>query len=151
METDYVGIDYSLGKANYDKETGIHYGVISQHAINQDCLMDFEDIYPNSDLFDLDIFPDDFDYEDDLQSIGMTYNKDGYAIEDCLDSDLIILKSPYYTYCQFCSPCVPGAGNLESECPNGVKTYCLGLDWYDDYNPMPYKHIWEVATGKQIQ
>lgn len=143
-ESDYIGIDYSLGMANYDKETGIHYGVISQHAIMQECLMDFESIYPEME--------DDSEEEFDcIEAIGFEYNRDGYKIIDCLDTDMMILESPYYTYCQFCSPCVPGAGNLETPVTNGVKTYCLGLDWYDEYSPCPYPHIWEVATGKQIR
>jgi hypothetical protein len=31
--TDYPGIDYSLGQANRDPETGIHYGVINANRI----------------------------------------------------------------------------------------------------------------------
>lgn len=60
------------------------------------------------------------------------YEKDGYIIETCLDNDLIVIKSPYYTHAQFCSPCVPGAGNLDSPCVDGPKTYCLGPDWFED-------------------
>lgn len=42
------------------------------------------------------------------------YEHDGYKITKCLDNDLMILKSPFFTYAQFCSPCVPGACNLDS-------------------------------------
>ena len=35
MKTDYIGIDYSLGKSNRDNETGIHYGVIPQYEVLQ--------------------------------------------------------------------------------------------------------------------
>jgi hypothetical protein len=50
----------------------------------------------------------------------------------------MVLKSPYYSLAQFCSPCVPGAGNLESEDEDGVKTYCLSHDWFED-GKAPYK------------
>lgn len=68
------------------------------------------------------------------EPIGFTFSDSDYELVSCLDSDVMILKSPYYTFAQFCSPCVPGAGNLdnpESE-SDGVKTYCLGHDWFDD-------------------
>lgn len=148
MQSDYIGIDYSLGHSNYNQETGIHFGVISQNAIMGEALADFENIYPECDNPECE---DSGFCECDFESIGMTYDREGYKIENCLDFDLMILESPYYTYCQYCSPCVPGAGNLETEVQNGVKTYCLGVDWFDEYSPCPYEHIWEVSTGKQIK
>ena len=36
-KTDYVGIDYGLGRSNIDKATGIRYGVISQHSVIRCC------------------------------------------------------------------------------------------------------------------
>ena len=63
---------------------------------------------------------------------GWNYSGDGYDLTDCLDSDVLVLKSDYYTFAQFCSPCVPGAGNLDSDDPDGVKTYCLGHDWFEE-------------------
>lgn len=42
------------------------------------------------------------------------YERDGYKLTGCLDNDLFVLRSPYYTFAQFCSPCVPGAANLDS-------------------------------------
>ena len=69
---------------------------------------------------------------------GFTYEQDGYKLCDCLDNDVFVLKSPYYTYAQYCSPCVPGAGNLDNPMPAGVKTYCLGEDWFGEDSPCPY-------------
>jgi len=40
---------------------------------------------------------------------------------NCLDSDILVTKSPFYTYAPFCSPCVPGAGNLDSTVPIGIE------------------------------
>ena len=39
--SDYIGIDYSLGKANFDKDTGIHFGVISCNSVHPDVFADF--------------------------------------------------------------------------------------------------------------
>lgn len=86
------------------------------------------------------------------------YEHKGYKITKCLDNDLMILKSPFFTYAQFCSPCVPGACNLDSpledpsdqlKWPDSNKCYCLGVDWFDEESPCPYP-IWDVATGKRV-
>lgn len=74
------------------------------------------------------------------EAIGFRSTDPNYEIDACLDSDLFILRSPFYTFAPFCSPCVPGAGNLDSasdasgtsDATNGVKTYCLGHDWFED-------------------
>jgi hypothetical protein len=54
----------------------------------------------------------------------------------------MVVKSPFYTYAQFCSPCVPGAGNLDNPMAEGVKTYCLGHDWFEG-GVAPYP-VWRV-------
>jgi hypothetical protein len=41
-KTNYVGIDYGLGLANIDSETGIRFGVIGQHSLMSEALADFE-------------------------------------------------------------------------------------------------------------
>lgn len=60
-----------------------------------------------------------------------------YDIQTCLDSDLIVTRSPYYTHAAFCSPCVPGAGSLDSPIEGGVKAYALGHEWFES-NLAPY-------------
>lgn len=90
------------------------------------------------------------------------YEHDGYKIARCLETDLFVLKSPFYTYAQFCSPCVPGAGNLDSPFDGPVemwakaaeesgfpKVYCLGHDWFDD-NLAPYP-VFRVDNNEQVQ
>jgi hypothetical protein len=78
------------------------------------------------------------------------YIDDGeYKVVDCLDSDALVIKSPYYTLANFCSPCVPGAGNLDSHNTDGVKTYCFGHDWFDD-GKAPYP-VYAVATGERVE
>lgn len=142
--TAYLGIDYSLGMSNRDNFA--HFGVISSHSIMPEAYADLEPIYP-----EITEAEDEFDCYDGLEPIGLEYDKEGYKIIDCLDSDLMIIKSPYYTYAQYCSPCVPGAGNLDNPMHKnaGIKTYCLGLDWFDEDSPCPYP-VYSVETGKRI-
>jgi hypothetical protein len=72
-------------------------------------------------------------YENYGDNTSYDYESDGFHIQLLSDGDIFVLKSPFYTYCNYCSPCAPNAGCLTS--PNsrdGVKTYCLGDDWFDD-------------------
>lgn len=91
-------------------------------------------------------------YEGTGDCARMDYESDGYKLSTDSGGDLWVLKSPYFTYAQFCSPCAPGACYLTSplETPvDGNKAYCLGLDWFDDDQPCPYP-VYSVETGKQI-
>jgi len=161
------GIDYSMGSANLDKENGIHYGVISQHSIMGEAMDSFEYDYliscPHCGEDKEDklkemrngkykclsckkaIEPDNLTSD---EPAGFHYENEGYQIIDCLDTDLMILKSPYYTFAQFCSPCVPGAGNLDTPIKDGVKTYALGHDWFEN-EKAPYP-LYDVKTEKEI-
>ena len=82
------------------------------------------------------------------EPIGWNYEGDGYVLTDCLDSNIMVLKSPYYTLGAYCSPCVPGAVSLESPIADGAKAYCLGHDWFED-GRAPYP-VYSVATGKEV-
>jgi hypothetical protein len=94
-------------------------------------------------------------YEED--SDNYRYEQDGYVIETT-SLGLYVVKSDYYTYAPFCSPCAPGAGNLDDAfadtetrsedharevMAHGVRTYCLGHDWFED-NKAPYR-VFRVA------
>ena len=136
--TQNADIDYGMGAINIDKDTGIRYGVISQHSISGEALSDFESYYGNAtcpqcgtilkefdedhhyDYSDSDrrgcscadfacetceVFFDDtmseYFYPDEPLS---WYLEDSeYSAEFCLDSDIIIVKSPYFTYGQYCA------------------------------------------------
>jgi hypothetical protein len=102
------------------------------------------------------------------EPIGYTLEEDGYIAEDCLDSDIMLLKSDYYTYAPFCSPCAPGAGDLNNafdadEKPDTgfigdvewmrhnqstVKTYCFGHDWFED-GKAPYR-VFRVSDDSEV-
>lgn len=73
------------------------------------------------------------------EPVGWTLDDGEYvATQSGSDCDIFVIKSPYYTHAQFCSPCAPGAGYLMTPCMNGPKTYCFGPDWFDSDNPCPY-------------
>ena len=42
---------------------------------------------------------------------------------------LWVFKSPYRTKARLCSPCVPGAGDLDNPDPEGVECYDVPPDW----------------------
>lgn len=79
-------------------------------------------------------------------------------------NELWVFKSAFYTYAQFCSPCFPGACNLDSplelpliprhepptmhtQYPQN-KCYCLPHDWFE-HSIAPYP-VWRVADDVQI-
>lgn len=47
------------------------------------------------------------------------------------DGDIFIVRAPYFTRAQFCSPCAPGACYLPNDCTDGERAYCFGHDWFD--------------------
>jgi len=81
-----------------------------------------------------------------------SYDRDGYACEQGYDDPAIfIFKSPHYTWCQFCSPCAPGAGyTMKWTDPGvGIKAYCFGHDWFED-NKAPYP-VYSVETDELME
>jgi len=159
-----AGIDYSLGKANFDPTTGIHYGVISINEVLQAWADSSEGHYVytcpycghllkkgldakrcgscwkpiNSDKDFYDMEPDSYIVEGE-----------GYFAEQTSDdSDIFILKSPYFTRSRYCSPCAPGAGDIMSPTRLGVKTYCFDGSWFDS-GKAPYP-VFDVKTGKEV-
>lgn len=90
----------------------------------------------------------DSDWASADEPYGLEYSGDGYELTSCLDSDVMVLKSPFYTYAQFCSPCVPGAGSLDSPMPEGVRTYAFGHDWFDG-GVAPYP-VYRIADDSLV-
>lgn len=161
-----TGIDYGNGMTNIDHETGIRYGVIHSNHLMPEAV---EDIYQSGDdlgylawkselaerlksaaadvLADYGIEPDEIDGDELAESFDIEYmndepshyryESDGYILELMRDGDIFVIKSPYVTRRGFCSPCAPGACHLESE--GDVLCYCLGEDWFDEFNPCPYQ------------
>ena len=81
-----------------------------------------------------------------------SYDQDGYACEQGHDDwDIFILKSPYYTWCQYCSPCAPGAGYVMNwmEPGKGIKAYCFDGSWFE-HNKAPYP-VYRVDTDELVE
>lgn len=172
------GIDYSGGTANF--ETGIHFGIIPINKLNDHAWESFEGDYgeptcpkcgqdpkvvgTNEDAEDV---PGDCDSEYYCPNCSYGFDSDeAYGEEpifwNCTDddykafvdssNDTWVLKSPYYTFAQFCSPCAPGACYLLDPCEGYVdspnKCYCFGTDWFEDNRP-PYP-VYRVDNSECI-
>ena len=162
-----AGIDYGRGETNIDPNTGIRFGVISQHSLSPYLIgEEFQPEYgepacpscgnkaeegDEADFQCLDCnqsFYSDEAYGDEPN--GWSYGRNGY--EASLDStgDVWLFKSPYFTWAQFCSPCAPGAGHLDNPLDEreGAKTYCWGhAEFEGDKAPYP---VYSVETGKEV-
>jgi hypothetical protein len=150
METNYKGIDYSLGMSNKDKETGIRYGVISQNEVLQAWADSSEPYYGEEAEQMTD---EEWENADCLEPISFYYEEEGYIAECGQDGDIFITKSPFFTYGQFCSPCAPGAIYLmnpldESSRDENNKAYCFGHDWFEE-GKASYP-VFSIETGKEI-
>lgn len=82
------------------------------------------------------------------EALDWSYEDEGYTLGTCLDTNVFVFDAPFYTLAPFCSPCVLGAGDLDNAREGGVKTYCLGHDWFDD-GKAPYP-VYSVATGEIV-
>jgi hypothetical protein len=182
MKTNYAGIDYGLGRTNIGAE-GIRYGVIQADHVGPAWYDSSEPDYgePTCPKCGNEAKPAKGEYAcydhakhecadyvchrckyvfGSESAFGETPHAhildDGEykAQQGGDDSDIFILKSPYFTYAQFCSPCAPGAcyltSPLETPDPNN-KAYCFGHDWFnEDGGKAPYP-VYSVATGEPVQ
>jgi hypothetical protein len=171
-----VGIDYGMGNTNIDPETGIRFGVIPIHDVNQAWYDSSETLFgkphcphcgneipqevkDNVQSCDQDesnctcphckkvLEESDF-YEE--ESIGNKLDDGKYlATQSSDDTDIFIEKSPFYTLCGFCSPCAPGAGDIMEQEENGIKAYCFGHDFFEN-DKAPYK-VFDVKTNEEVK
>jgi len=130
-----MSIDYGNGVTNIDLDTGIRYGVIGLDKVLQawadSCDCDCGEGDPD-DCCDFTYYLDDGEYQAEQW--------DSF-------SSVAIFKSPYFTMAKYCSPCIPGAGDLDHT-PGPCKCYCFGHDWFDG-EQAPYK-VYSVDTGKEV-
>ena len=156
MKTNYEGIDYSMGLPmkngkipNINRETGIRYGVIHQNEVLQAWADSSEPEYP-CDECEFEMGDDDCS-SCECEAIAWNVDDGEYLASSGSDGDIMILKSPFFTYAQFCSPCAPGAcylmNPLDHESKNN-RAYCFGHDWFEDGHA-PYD-VFDVATGKRV-
>lgn len=151
-KTSYAGIDYSYstGLANKDDDN-VRYGVIAANHVGQYWFDEAESVYPCEDC-------DGWDSENECCSeecpccepSEWKVENDDLVATQCEDGDIFVLKSKFYTFAQFCSPCAPGACYLENWLDEPVennKCYCLGPDWFEGECPYP---VWSFKTGEKI-
>lgn len=102
------GIDYGMGSVNVDKSNGIRFGLIGVHSLDQEFLGEFEadygDVPDDQDELYFEGEPNGFYLKTDEMLAHM--GSDGFGVW--------CERSPYYTYAKFCSPCAPGAGDLDN-------------------------------------
>lgn len=177
--TDYAGIDYGRGRTNIGTK-GIRYGVIPFNKVSQAWCEESEPYYgdpicpscseklvhiEDSLLEDEEIeFPDygvvDFVCEECHKAYSsdevypenpVWYIDDNeYSAEQDDYGDIFILRSPYYTYAQFCSPCAPGAVYLTAPLDHkndNNQGYCFGPEWFEEEI---HYDIYSVKTNELI-
>lgn len=166
------GIDYAdpRSQVNRDPETGIRYGIISLHSLNEYAFESFEPEYDAACPACGEDWPEDTQPHRTEDGYGANcpacdaFVRDGeeYADEPsrnvCDDgeyqallddsSEVWVFKSPYFTRAAFCSPCAPGACYLASPCDDGERCYALGHEWFDGTAPYP---VYSVATGLLVE
>lgn len=173
------GIDYGMGQTNIDTSNGIRFGVISVNDLMGEIWESFEADYgdPTCGKCGNEAVEYDDDKHGEYEGLH-EHSMSDYACEHCekffgsdeaygdeplshnlddgeykafIDShnDCMILKSPYYSRAQFCSPCAPGACHLGNPMPEGEKCYCLGPDWFDDDRPCEYP-IYKVENDELV-
>jgi hypothetical protein len=159
----YAGIDYGLGRTNRDLKTGIRYGVIAANSLASWIFDEMEAVYiarcPEC-YSELGEQWCDGDHcptcsEETIEPIALTTDDvygdeaEGWILEpsdkrikveigDLGGAMLIwVIESPFVTHASYCSPCVPGGGDLDSPNSAGPLTYCLPAEWFEDRN-IPY-------------
>lgn len=176
--------------SNYDEKTGIHYGVISPNSISSEVLQDLcfganstdphyesgkteliddlkqfcEDHYLNFDHIDPDQFIDQFNDHYENSDGQYDYEDSEYTLHISGDNfGIFVIRSLYYTFTKQCSPCAPGAGDLDNpislqEYEKGdhnafmygtVKAYCLPREFFDEYSPIQYRY-YNVSDDKEV-
>lgn len=141
-----AGIDYGLGRANVDHATDCRYGVISIHSLSSWIYEELELEYPDPEL-DEDGEPIEDDF---VEAIGQYLDTEEYKAHDAFDgSCLFLTSSKYFTFCKYCSPCAPGAGDLDNPVEDGAKTFCFGHEMFEG-GKAPYP-VYSVETGELVQ
>ena len=135
---------------NYDPETGTPYGYVSMNSL-EDRVWDI--LYNGRNLSEEEAIEDwraENPEADDEQEFWDYCEIDEPIIEAEADgvqvrlswlggaAHLWVFKSPHVASCRACSPCAPGAGDLDSKCEpgEGIISYDLPPDWYRKENPL---------------
>lgn len=147
-----MGIDYGFGKTNIDTETKIRYGIISVNSVLQAWADNSEPFYPCDSCELSEDEKEDGDACSFCEVSSWYIDDDEYFAETCFDNtEIMIMKSPYFTAGAYCSACAPGAVNLDQhENPKTADdiAYCFGHDFFED-GKAPYR-VFSVLTGREV-
>jgi hypothetical protein len=165
-----MSIDYGMGLTNIDRDNDIRYGCISVHSLSGEA----EPLYPDtvevtcpkckhcwetsetcgSDTQECPECGEDFEDSslDELEPIGWDYTAgdDDYTTEFSETLMCVfVTKSPYVTRGRFCSPCAPGAVDLDSPDECGELAYCFGHDFFEG-GVAPYP-VFDAKTDEKVE
>ncbi len=125
-------MDNAIDETEDDYEPYSRYGCADYRCVNCCHTLDSSEVYGD-------------------EPLGYRYEDDGYRAECSGDNGfgIFVTESLFYTYARFCSPCAPGAGDLNSAVGfDGVKTYCFGHDWFDN-GKAPYR-VFKVSDNSEV-
>jgi hypothetical protein len=128
---------------NTNPETGIRYGVVSLHSLEdwvwdeffqsgtnltyQACLEEWRSENPDADE---DEFNDSYEGEEECYEL-VTSEGLKLGLSYLGGAGLVwVYESPHKTTARLCSPCCPNAGDLDNRTPGGVECYTLPEDWF---------------------
>lgn len=160
---EYAGVDYGFGLTNIDTETGIRYGILHQNHVVQmwadesepdygtvACVECGEELKDDEPCHEHGHTSDDF--YDMAEARHWTIDTDELKAMSDEMGDIFILKSIYFTYAQFCSPCAPGACSLANPISPSEsysnRCYCFGHDCFEE-GKAPYR-VWSIETGEEV-
>lgn len=133
---------------NYNSETGIAYGVVSLNNLEDwvfeeffnygenlsytAALTDWKNENPDATDEDEQEFAESWLGEED--EYGLTTNDMKLGMSYLGGAPLVwVFESPHTTQARKCSPCIPGAGDLDNQEEDGdVTCYTLPADWFHD-------------------
>lgn len=139
--------------ANINPKTGIRYGVVALHSL-QDWV--FEEFFHHGKSLTHEAAVEEFksefyadnpeateeEYEEALEEAqqGWEFDEEQYSLEkDGMHLELsylggapivFVFESPHTAKARQCSPCVPNAGDLDNKSENGVLCYDVPAEWY---------------------
>lgn len=139
-----MGLDYGNGLTNIDLKTKIRYGIISLNSVLEAWAESSEPYYSCKTCEEAEET-----CEADCEPSSWFYDREGYHAHTCFDgTEIMITKSPYFTWGTYCSPCAPGAICLAVGDGKDDIAYCFGHDWFEDKRA-PYR-VFLVETGKEV-
>ncbi len=160
-----MSIDYGRGTTNV-AENGYRFGVLPHHDVGSAWYDSSEGVYPKGcpkcgsadfeENGDGELCCQDCEYTGEADEFwaeearSFNYSDQEYLLsQDAESPDIWVMKSPYYTVTEFCSPCAPGAGYLRDANDEGpCEALCLGHEWFEE-GQAPYR-VFSVETREEV-